>query len=203
MPAPVGDDELRSVRLKLGAQRDSLRDLEKGAGQWQRSDVGGAVAELRSAEYQLGSANAMVRGSSGSAHRDAKKRVKRWTGVVAEQRPVVEALVGPHREEIVSSLSSLETLKIDLENRAHARTEWLAAHPDTARRLEHLDTRLDVVDRALQVERDGLDGIDRTPTTTRAAHRTIGQELLDRLPAPEPATPRAPVIEGPDLGLGL
>ncbi len=205
MPAPVADDELRSIRLKLGAQRDSLRDLEKGAGQWERSDVGRAVAELRSAEYQLGSATAMVRGSSGSAHRDAKKRVKRWTAVVEEQRPVVEALVGPHREEIVSSLSSLETLKIDLENRAHARTEWLAAHPDTARRLEHLDTRLDVVDRALQVERDTLDGIDRTParTSTRAAHRTIGEELLDRLPAPEPVTPRAPVIEGPDLGRGL
>lgn len=60
-----------------------------------------------------------------------------------------------------------------------------------------------MVDRALQVERDVLDGIDRTPTNTRAAHRTITQDLLDRLPAPEPALTLAPVIEGPDLGLGL
>jgi conjugative relaxase-like TrwC/TraI family protein len=205
VPPVVGVDELRRTQGQIVSQRDALRDLDKGTGRWERTDVGRAVKELRDAEHRLRHAAAMVGQTSGSAHRDAKKTVKRCTATVNEQRPVVEALVAPHREQIVSSLSSLEALQIDLENRAHARTEWLAAHPHTARRLEHLDTRLDVIDRALQIERDTLDGIHREPphTTTRPAHRTLTEELLDRLPAPEPLTPRAPMIEGPDLGIGL
>jgi len=204
IPPAVDVDELRSVELRLGAQRDSLQQLERGTGRWERTDVGRSVIQLRDAERRLSHATAMVGQTSGSAHRDAKKRVKRWTATVNEQRPVVEALVGPHREELRSSLSSLEALKIDLENRAHARTEWLAAHPDTARRLEHLDTRLDVVDRALQVERDGLDGIDRTPAPTATrAQLSLRQQLRADFPAPEPVHPARPVIEGPDLGIGL
>jgi hypothetical protein len=82
------------------------------------------------------------------------------------------------------------------------RSEWLAEHPETVRRLEHLDTQLDVIDGALQVERDLRDGIDRTPVPTRSTPTSLRQQLLNELPPPQPH-PTRPTIEGPDLGLSL
>lgn len=68
---------------------------------------------------------------------------------------------------------------------AAERCDWLAAHPETARRLDCVERELADADRWLVAERDQIDGIapaglgrELLPTHTR--------ELLDHLPAPEP-----------------
>jgi hypothetical protein len=81
------------------------------------------------------------------------------------------------------------------------RADWLASHPDTARRLDRLNQKVAGAEQALGAERDQLDGIlpgardlARLPARTR--------ELLDRLPAPVTALEpwwREPA--GRDLGV--
>ena len=148
--------------------------------------------------------------------RDAKKTIKTADAKLEQVRDRFETLAEPHRESLRSSLSSLEATKIDLKNRTHDRAEWLAAHPDTTRRLDHLDRELSTVNRALTAERDVLDGIETpTPTNVGRRSRTVEQELVDNLPAPEPAPLRDPWaqfpsphvdhgidrgFDGPDLG---
>lgn len=96
------------------------------------------------------------------------------------------------------SIGDLEQEQNALQVRVSDRRQWIAERPEVTRRLGHLDIELDVINRALGVASDVLDGIDRVPERPL---RSIGVELLDALPpATQRLEPRAP---GPDLGLGL
>ena len=93
-----------------------------------------------------------------------------------------DTLTDPHRRQLKSSLSSLESGQAELETRDHTRSDWLDRHPETARRLNHLDRDLAGEDRWLTNERNQLDGILPTPDRVYRPSRT--QEFLERLPAP-------------------
>ena len=134
--------------------------------------------------------------------RTAKRDIKQVGARLDQAQQRFEKLAAPHRAKVESMIATLEASVHDLEDRSRARAEWLRDHPETVRRLEHLDTQLDVIGGALQVERDLLDGIERTPTLTRSTSPSLRQQLLSDLPAPQPH-PTGPAIEGPDLGLSL
>lgn len=203
IPADVGP-ELRRTQKDLAAERQALADLKTGSGRWTGSKVGDVAQVIAATERQR--QEAVWRSTNRSACRgelrDARRDIKSADSRLDQAHQRYEKLAEPHRNKTQASIAALEARARDLDDRAHARTDWLTAHPETVRRLEHLDTQLDVIGRALQVERDVLDGIDRTPAPTRSAHRTLGQELLADLPAPQPQ-PIRPVMEGPDLGLSL
>jgi len=196
--------EMRATRAALFAERQALADLGSGTGRWAGTkvrDVAHVITETeRTRQKAVWRSNALhaTRGEVRLAKREIKEADARLDQV--GQR--FEKLAAPHRDRVQSNIGTLEAKMHELEDRAHGRTAWLAEHPETVRRLEHLDTQLAVIGGALQVERDLLDGIDRTPGLSRSADRGIGRELLDGLPTPLPQ-PTRPTIEGPDLGLSL
>jgi len=196
--------ELRANQVAQRAERQALADLKNGSGRWSGTKVGNVAQAIERTEQsrQQAVSRSNSRSLSRSDARDVKRTIKDADARLDQLRERYETLAAPQRQRVETSLAGLETQRVDLEARAHHRTTWLTAHPETVRRLEHLDTQLDVVSRALGVERDLLDGIDRTPAVSRTAHRSIRQDLLDHLPAPQSQPPR-PTIEGPDLGLGL
>ena len=68
-----------------------------------------------------------------------------------------------------------------LEVRTSDRRQWIAEYPETLRRLQHLDTELGVIDRALGHERDLIDGTERV---AERPPRSVADELLDVIPRP-------------------
>jgi ATP-dependent exoDNAse (exonuclease V) alpha subunit len=196
--------EAQAARDALAAERRALADLDTGGGRWADTKVGAVARIVADTEAQRQEAvrrsNALY--ASRADVRSAKRDIKHADARLDQVRQRHEALAAPQRGKLHETICGLEADHCALERRAEDRSGWLAAHPETVRRLDHLDTELAVLGGALQLDRDLRDGIDRTPTVHRAHHRTMTQELLDALPAPEPLPPR-PVIEGPDLGLGL
>ncbi len=197
-------NELRATQAGLSAERHALADLEKGSGRWAGSKVTGVakvIADIERARQQ-----AVRRSNSPHATRGevriAKREIQQADARLDQAQQRFEKLATPHRAQVESKIATLESSVPDLEVRTRVRTEWLDDHPETVRRLDHLDTQLGVIGGALQVERDLRDGIDRTPTLTRSTSPSLRQQLLSDLPAPQPH-PTRPAIEGPDLGLSL
>ncbi|MBI2705376.1 MAG: hypothetical protein HYX32_08830 [Actinobacteria bacterium] len=92
----------------------------------------------------------------------------------------------------------MEAKEIDLKNRTHDRTAWLRAHPEVARRLQHLDVEIARVERVLTAERNQLDGIEPSPLDRQHDYIT---ERLDQLSATQRTPERG--IDGADLGIDL
>jgi conjugative relaxase-like TrwC/TraI family protein len=195
---------LQTVREALRAERQALVDLDRGAGRWAGTRIGNVAKVI--AEIERDRQDACWRSNSLHATRGevrtARRDIKRADVRLGQGRHRLETLAAPRRTQVVSTIAELEARIRDLEVRADVRTDWLAAHPEITRRLELLDSQLDAVGRAIQVRRDDLDGVDRTPTPIRTLHRSLHQEILGALPPPQPDASRR-LIEGPDLGLGL
>ena len=128
-----------------------------------------------------------------------------------QARQRFETLAGPERQELSSSLSSLEDQVNKLEIRMTERTDWLAAHPDAVARGRHLETESRKLGTKLGAERNRIDGIDTSePKREHAYDRDIDRDRdlpdpnqrvsdrLDRLARPAPARD---VDDGRSLGL--
>lgn len=196
--------ELRTTREALAGERKALADLDKGTGRWTGTkigDVAKVIADTERARQEAVRRSKSPYASRGDV-RTAKREVKRGDARLDQARQRFEKVTAPQRARVESTIEALDATVLDLEARVQARSEWLADHPTTVRRLEHLDTQLDVIDGELQVERDLRDGIDRTPALTRSTLSSLSQQLLSELPVPE-THPTRPAIDGPDLGLSL
>lgn len=201
IPADVSA-ELCETRAAVAEVRRSLVDLEGGAVEWRNSKLGDIARVTRDLEQRRKGASWRVDVTHGKDHRAAKRTLRDLDSKIDQATARFDALADPHRESLGSTLSSLESDVVDLEERATERTDWLADHPETARRLDRVEGELAEVGQWLSAERDRLDGIipaapgrEFLPAHTR--------ELLDHLPAPEP-------LAGPwwqsterDVGIGL
>jgi chromosome segregation ATPase len=193
-------EELHRNRIEIVAERQALADLASGGGRWEGTEVGALARQIKTTERAR--QEAVWRSNALSASRgdvrSAKREIKQADARLGELRPRFEKLAAPERERVNRSIGELEQEQATLEVRASDRRQWIADHPEVTHRLGHLDTELDVINRALGVARDVLDGIDRVP---ERQPRSVSLELLDTLP---PTTPR-PVqrAPGPDLGFGL
>ncbi len=198
---PDVTDQLHQVRAKVTATQRSLEHLEDGRGEWYGTKIGDAAQTRRDVQQRRDSANWRAACTRGSEHRAAKRTQRQLDSHLDQATARFDQLAEPHRQSLRTSLTTLETDVRDLEQRAAARVEWLASHPDTARRLDRLNQEVAGAERSLGAERDQLDGIlpgardlARLPARTR--------ELLDRLPAPVTAPEpwwREPA--GRDLGV--
>jgi len=199
IPADPGE-ELHRNRIEIAAERQVLADLATGGGRWDGTEVGALARQIKTTERAR--QEAVWRSNALSASRGdvraAKREIKQADGRLDEIRPRYERLAGPQRDRIHRSIGDLKHEQTELGIRVSDRRQWIAEHPEVIRRLGHLDGELDVINRALGVARDVLDGIDRVP---EHAQRSMTAEHLDALPpVTERPEPRAP---GPDLGLGL
>ena len=198
--------ELRDTQAAQVAERQALADLSTGAGRWEGTMVGGVARAI--AETEATRRRAIWRTNSPSLPRgeirEAKRTIKAADAQLEQLRERFEVLAAPHRDEVAALFRELDMQKSELAEQAATRTDWLAAHPETVRRLEHLDASLDLVGGELGVERDLLDGIHSRPHG-RARDRS-SEHTIDNLPAPRahPAGSRVEqMIESPDIGLGL
>ena len=164
IPPDPGHD-LHRNRSDLVAQRQALADLKTGDRQWADTPVGTLARQITVAERARQEAvwRSNSRKASRSEIRGAKRDFKQSDTILNEIQPRYEQLAAPQRDRINRTLAELDDEQTALTARAHERRQWITEHPETPRRLRHLDTELDVTDRALGIERDLLDGIGRTP----------------------------------------
>ena len=193
-------DELHRNRTEIVTQRQDLADLATGAGRWEGTDVGALARQIkiteRARQEAVWRSNALA--ASRGDVRAAKREIKQADARLDDVRPRYEKLAEPQRVRINRSIGGLEQEQNALQVRVSDRRQWIAEHPEVTRRLGHLDTELDVINRALGVARDVLDGIDRV---AERPQRSIGVELFDAIPPTTPSpVQRAPE---PDFGLGL
>lgn len=193
-------EELHGTRTEIVAERQALADLTSGGGRWADTEVGALARQITTTERAR--QEAVWRSNALSASRGdvraAKREIKQADARLDEIRPPYEKLAEPQRARINQAIGDLEQEQTTLMLRSSDRRQWISEHPEVTRRLAHLDAELDVIDRALGVARDVLDGIDRVP---EPQPRSVAVDLLDALPPPtQRPVQRAP---GPDLGLGL
>ena len=193
-------DELHRNRTEIVTQRQDLADLATGAGRWEGTDVGALARQItvteRARQQAVWRSNALS--ASRGDIRAAKREIKQADARLDENRPRFEKLAAPQRARINRAIGDLEHEQSALGIRASERRLWIAEHPETLRRLRHLGTELDVIDRALGVERDVIDGI---ASVVERPLRSVTSEHLDGI-QPSPAKPTRQPIE-PDIGLGL
>jgi len=193
-------EALHRNRTAIVAERQALADLASGGGRWEGTEVGALARQIKTTERAR--QEAVWRSNALSASRGdvraAKREIRQADARLDEIRPRYDKMAEPQRARIDRSIGDLELGQTTLEVRASDRRQWISEHPEVARRLGHLDTELDVINRALGVARDAVDGINRVPERPQ---RSMAVELLAALPpATQRPEPRAP---GPDLGLGL
>jgi len=180
-PPDVAGD-LRHLHAEITRTRQLLVNIPNGTAGWEGTELGDLASTINTMkrERQEATWRSNSRALSRSEIRSAKRTIKTLDGQLEQLGDRFETMAAPHREELTSVLSSLESKEIDLENRTHQRAEWRRAHPEHARRLQHLDVEIARVDRALTTERNELDGIvptqrerdlDRITETTRPALR--------------------------------
>lgn len=200
IPADLAD-ELHRNRGDLVAQRQALADLATGTGRWEGTRVSTLARQIRATERAR--QEAVWRSNSPSASRGdiraAKREAKQADARLDQIRPRYDKLAGPQRNRINGSIAGLEREQTSLEVRADERRQWLADHPETVQRLRHLDNALGVIDRALGVERDLLDGIERA---VDRPPRSVAEGLHNVLPPAAQRRTLQPPRE-PDLGIGL
>jgi len=175
-------------------------EADCGGGRWEGTEVGALARQIKTTERAR--QEAVWRSNALSASRGdvraAKREIKQADARLDDVRPRYEKLAEPQRVRINRSIGGLEQEQNALQVRVSDRRQWIAEHPEVTRRLGHLDTELDVINRALGVARGVLDGIERVPERPQ---RSIGVELFDAIP---PTTPRqVQRAPEPDLGLGL
>jgi hypothetical protein len=204
LPRDVGP-ELSAVERSLGGARRALASLDDGSGPWIGLPVGQAVDAVAQLE-QHRRAVARRHGDGDIRTRRAAKRdlrtIDRDLVPATEHR---DQLVEPQRHRLTARIYDLELERDRLHQLRSHRSTWLKIHPETARRLHHLDRELSVTDGTLTADRNSLDGIE-PPAITRDPRSRHLDEVLDRLPAPEPNPQpwwhgRASIAD--DLGLGL
>ncbi len=177
--------ELRETRTALAEVRQSLVDLEAGTGEWRDTKLGEVARISRDLEQRRKGAFLRADTAHGRDHRAAKRTLRDLDSKIDQAHARFDVLAEPHRVDLGTQLTSLESGVVGLEQRATERSGWFVAHPETARRLHRVEGELADAGRWLTAERDQLDGIAPAgvggaliPTHTR--------ELLDHLPAPEP-----------------
>ncbi len=190
--------ELGRVRIEVVAQRQALADLDTGSRRWDGTEVGTLAQQIKTTERAR--QEAVWRSNSPRASRGdvraAKREIKLADALLHEARPRYETLAAPQRDRINRTINDLEHEQTALEVRGTTRRRWITDHPETIRRLRHLDTELGVIDRPLGVERDHLDGIERA---IERPQRSAADELLDLLPP----TMQRPLPDTRELDLGL
>jgi len=195
--------ELRETRTALAEVRQSLVDLEAGTGEWRDTKLGEVARIGRDLEQRRKGAFLRANTAHGKDHRAAKRTLRDLDSKIDQARARFDFIAQPHRESLGSTLSSLESGVVDLEQRATERSDWLVAHPETARRLHRVEGDLADAGRLLNAERDQLDGIAPAGLGGELLS-THTRELLDHVPAPEPQVApwwqRAPAR---DAGIGL
>lgn len=128
----------------------------------------------------LGPARRPARSKSPSASRSdvraLRREIKQADTLVDQICPLHEKLATPQHRSDQPDLADLGLGKRAGHARATCISTWHAEHPETTRRLRRRVSEFDVIDRALCVELDLLDGI--VPTQDRS-QRTVTDELLD------------------------
>ncbi|MBI2706239.1 MAG: AAA family ATPase [Actinobacteria bacterium] len=206
-PPDVADGQLDRVRSDINRTRRLVVNIPNGTAGWEGTDLGDLASEINDMEQRR--QEQVWRSNKPSASRrdvrDARRTIKTLDVELQQLGDRFEAMATPHREELSSVISSLETKEIDLKNRTHERTAWLRAHPEVTRRIVHLDRELERVNNYLTTERDQLDGITPAPLDPDVA-RT--REMLRNLPSPHPtrdmwADRLTPQVEPPAVDRGL
>jgi len=182
---PDPSAEVRTVEKELARIRRQREDLAAGKGRYADGPVGHAVWELGQAEMNVArlkrdldrsDASRKDRRRSRAALGDWQERHRAATRVVAAVAAPEAARLDAEEDRLTGSLAGLR------DQQANHR-EWVAEHPEAARRLDDLATEMEVLDERLQRTRsvpEGVAGLDPARPWTRPAvarDRDLGIDL--------------------------
>src|SRR5437870_1013140 len=72
-----------------------------------------------------------------------RRSAREWAAEEATAQERFEGVSGPERQRLEAKISALEDGRFELQRQVEVRDEWLSAHPEAPRRLEHLDREID------------------------------------------------------------
>jgi hypothetical protein len=133
---------------RLAAVVHPERDLEAGDGVWrQTADLGPAACRLAERRAALRRRQEVLAGPglTRRQRRNLGSDLDRLTGEEAKAVAEFDQLAEPARRALAAMRRQLETRVAGLRNDAGDRDEWLAQHPEVARRLQAIATDLRMV----------------------------------------------------------
>jgi hypothetical protein len=147
-----------------------LADLDKaeGWGEWRGTPVGEAAIAWRGAVQEKRACLAQAEHVGLRERHRLRQRAAKAAQQEAPLRERFEALAGPQRERLKIELPEAKRDLADLQGRHNAYTRFQYQHPEALRGLERLDEQIATAACALDVERQGLDGIRPEPPESTA-----------------------------------
>ncbi|MGH2986579.1 MAG: hypothetical protein ACRDLO_07830 [Solirubrobacterales bacterium] len=147
---------LQSVESRLVDLRQALVELGSGRGRYADTPEGEAAQALARAQHGRRQAETFARmpNMDWRSRRHWQRSAKASAAEEATAQERFERVSGPEREPLEGKISALEDSRHELLRQADDRDDWLSAHPEAQRRLDHLDRE---IDRATPRPGHGLD----------------------------------------------
>jgi len=163
---------LRSVESRLADLGEALVDLQTGHGRYTNTPEGEAAQTLARARRGRHEAEtfAGMPDMDWRSRRYWRRSAREWAAEEATAQERFEGVSGPERQRLEAKISALEDGRFELQRQVEVRDEWLSAHPEAPRRLEHLDREID----------------RPTPKQDHGLHHDLLPELQQLAHMPEP-----------------
>jgi hypothetical protein len=152
---PDRGTELAGIDRMLAALRQDRTDLLTGHGRYAGTPEGEAAQQLIHARHQR--ADTERHADSATGWRDRRhwtKEAARWSDQETAAQTAYDHTAAPEAHRLDEIVSDLEGHRDQVHTAQRERTEWLAQHPEAARRLHQLDRELNPLPDLPEVIRD-------------------------------------------------
>lgn len=136
---------LHSVESRLADLRQTLVELRNGRGRYADTPEGEAARALARTQHGCHQAETFARlpDMDWRSRRYWQRSAKASAAEEATAQERFERASGPERERLEGKISALEDGRHELLRQFEDRDDWLSAHPEAPRRLDHLDREID------------------------------------------------------------
>lgn len=169
--------QLIEARTRLEKLHLDRRDLEHGGGRWDNTPEGRAARDYRQArlDHQHARERATGRGMGWLERRQWRKEADRLAKVEAFVRDDWQKYVEPAADRLDREINDTTAETTDLERAQRLRKNWLAEHPDYARRVAATQRELQRIEEPEQARL--LDALDQARHAPPTPGRDLGLSL--------------------------
>jgi hypothetical protein len=152
---PDRSTELAGVDRRLAGLRQDRAELLNGRGRYAETPEGEAAQQLIHARRERADAERHADGATGwRDRRHWNKEAARWSDQETAAQSAYDHTAAPEAHRLDEIMSDLEGDRDQVHAAQRERTEWLAQHPEAARRLHQIDRELNPLPDLPDVIRD-------------------------------------------------
>jgi hypothetical protein len=166
------------VENDVGRLKRQLKDLDEveGWSEWRGTPVGDVAIAFQRAATEQRACPAQAEHARLRERPGLRARARRAGDLKAPLRAEFDRLAGPEYTRIKAELPDAERRLHEMQGPERAHRRFTREHPEAVRRFEYLDRQIEQSAYGLDVDRQGLDGIEATPPQRIELNCDLGRE---------------------------